>query len=95
MGKGYFTQYGCWDKENGIANGKGIWLTSSFGHLVFYDTRSGKVVINGRVSEKKVRKSGGVGEWMKDCIAMHARQCTLVNARSSHHLSHNSNIFTY
>jgi hypothetical protein len=74
-GEGYFTQYGCWDKENGVANGKGIWLTSSTGNLVFYDTRSGKVEINGNVSQKKVRKSGGV-EWMKDRIAMHARRIT-------------------
>jgi WD40 repeat protein len=62
-GEGYFTQYGCWDKENGIANGKGIWLTSSLGNLVFYDVRSGKVEINGRASVKKVRIGrGGRGE---------------------------------
>ena len=48
-GEGYRFQYGCWDNDKG-----GIWLTTSFGNLMHFDIRSGKVGVNVRASGKKI-----------------------------------------
>eukprot|EP00520_Triparma_pacifica_P001050 CAMPEP_0118653354 /NCGR_PEP_ID=MMETSP0785-20121206/11788_1 /TAXON_ID=91992 /ORGANISM="Bolidomonas pacifica, Strain CCMP 1866" /LENGTH=545 /DNA_ID=CAMNT_0006545895 /DNA_START=57 /DNA_END=1691 /DNA_ORIENTATION=- len=48
-GEGYWWQYGTWDRSR-----NGLWLTTSTGNLIHYDTRSGKVGLNANVSAKKV-----------------------------------------